>query len=154
MSAKNKFEFEKVVANLQQLKPKLPQELANIARNQFVNNFRTESFFGNKWEQVQRRIVGTAPYKYPKKKKISRRVKPILVNTGKLRREVGDSIKQVSWDEIKLRVDVRGKTSYNYAAAHNDGTDKISKREFMGNHPQLNNKIRNKIQQSIRQIFK
>lgn len=154
MATKHKFEFDKVVAQLQQLKPKLPQELANIARNSFVMNFRTGSFFGKKWKEVERRIVGTAPYKYPKKKKLSRRVKPILVNTGKLRREVGDSIKKVSWEEIALRVDVRGKSSYNYAAAHNDGTKNIPKREFMGNHPQLNNKIRAKIQQSIRQIFK
>jgi phage gpG-like protein len=185
MATKHKFEFDKVVAQLQQLKPKLPQELANIARNSFVMNFRTESFFGNKWQP--RKIN-----KYNKKGK----TKPILVKSGKLRREVGDSIKEVNWNEIKLRVDLP------YAKYHNEGTSGraahkraktikakvrgsggfvngkftkgrsktiklrgeeydvsasnkgLPKREFMGNHPQLNNKIRAKIQQSIRQIFK
>lgn len=150
----NKFEFDKVFAKLQQMKPKLPEEIANIAKNAFVRNFREESFFGKKWKEVQRRQQGTAAYKYPKKKKLSRRVKPILVGTGRLKREVGSSIKSTTWEEIRLMVDTQSKGGYNYAAAHNDGTNHVPQRKFMGNSPELNKKIKNKIQLEIGKIFK
>jgi phage gpG-like protein len=150
----NKFEFDKVFAKLQQVKPKLPEEIANIAKNAFVRNFRDESFFGKKWKEVQRRQQGTKAYKYPKKKKLSRRVKPILVGTGRLKREVGSSIKSTTWGEIRLMVDTQGKSGYNYAAAQNNGTDHIPQREFMGSHPELTKKIQKKIQLEIGKIFK
>ena len=117
MSTKNKFEFDKVFEKLQQMKPKLPQEIAAIAQSSFVKNFNDESFFGKKWQQVQRRIEGTKAYKYPKTKKLSRRVKPILVGTGKLKREVNSSIRQATFDEVRLGVDLP------YAAAQNEGTN-------------------------------
>jgi len=156
MSTKNKFEFDKVFEKLQQMKPKLPQEIAAIAQSSFVKNFNTESFFGEKWKEVQRRQEGTKAYKYPKTKKLSRRVKPILVDRGNLKREVNSSIKEQNWDLIKLGVDVSSfnKGGYNYAAAQNEGTDKIPKREFMGNSPILEKKIKDKIRKSISEIFK
>ena len=148
MATKNKFEFDKVFEKLQQIKPKLPQEIAAIAQSSFVKNFNDESFFGKKWKEVQRRIEGTKAYKYPKTKKLSRRVKPILVGTGKLKREVNSSIRQATFDEVRLGVDLP------YAAAQNEGTNKIPKREFMGNSPILEKKIKDKIKKSISQIFK
>lgn len=148
MSTKNKFEFDKVFEKLQQMKPKLPQEIAAIAQSSFVKNFNDESFFGKKWQQVQRRIEGTKAYKYPKTKKLSRRVKPILVGTGKLKREVNSSIRQATFDEIKLGVDLP------YAGYINEGTEKMPQREFMGNSPILEKKIKDKIKKSISQIFK
>ena len=148
MAMKNKFEFDKVFDKLQQMKPKLPQEIAAIAQSSFVKNFNDESFFGKKWKEVQRRIEGTKAYKYPKTKKLSRRVKPILVGTGKLKREVNSSIRQATFDEVRLGVDLP------YAAAQNEGTNKIPKREFMGNSPILEKKIKDKIKKSISQIFK
>ena len=148
MSTKNKFEFDKVFDKLQQMKPKLPQEIAAIAQSSFVKNFNDESFFGKKWQQVQRRQEGTKAYKYPKTKKLSRRVKPILIGTGKLKREVNSSIRQATFEEIRLGVDLP------YAAAQNEGTNKIPQREFMGNSPILEKKIKDKIKKSISQIFK
>ena len=148
MATKNKFEFDKVFEKLQQMKPKLPQEIAAIAQSSFVKNFNDESFFGKKWQQVQRRIEGTKAYKYPKTKKLSRRVKPILVGTGKLKREVNSSIRQATFDEIKLGVDLP------YAGYINEGTEKMPQREFMGNSPILEKKIKDKIKKSISQIFK
>ena len=148
MSTKNKFELDKVFEKLQQMKPKLPQEIAAIAQSSFVKNFNDESFFGKKWQQVQRRIEGTKAYKYPKTKKLSRRVKPILVGTGKLKREVNSSIRQATFDEIRLGVDLP------YAGYINEGTEKMPQREFMGNSPILEKKIKDKIRKSISQIFK
>ncbi len=148
MATKNKFEFDKVFEKLQQMKPKLPQEIAAIAQSSFVKNFNDESFFGKKWQQVQRRIEGTKAYKYPKTKKLSRRVKPILVGTGKLKREVNSSIRQATFEEIRLGVDLP------YAGYINEGTEKMPQREFMGNSPILEKKIKDKIRKSISQIFK
>ena len=51
MATKNKFEFDKVFEKLQQMKPKLPQEIAAIAQSSFVKNFNDESFFGKKWKE-------------------------------------------------------------------------------------------------------
>ena len=148
MSTKNKFEFDKVFDKLQQMKPKLPQEIAAIAQSSFVKNFNTESFFGKKWKEVQRRQEGTKAYKYPKKKKLSRRVKPILVGTGKLKREVNSSIREANFEKIRLGVNLP------YAAAQNEGTANIPQREFMGNSPVLEKKIKDKIRKSISDIFK
>jgi phage gpG-like protein len=156
MSTKNKFEFDKVFDKLQQMKPKLPQEIAAIAQSSFVKNFNTESFFGKKWKEVQRRQEGTKAYKYPKKTGLSRRVKPILVDRGNLKREVNSSIKEQTWDLIRLGVDVSSfnKGGYNYAKAQNEGTANIPQREFMGNSPILEKKIKDKIRKSISEIFK
>jgi phage gpG-like protein len=148
MSTKNKFEFDKVFDKLQQMKPKLPQEIAAIAQSSFVKNFNSESFFGKKWKEVQRRQEGTKAYKYPKTKKLSRRVKPILVGTGKLKREVNSSIREANFNKIRLGVDLP------YAAAQNEGTANIPQREFMGNSPVLEKKIKDKIRKSISEIFK
>ena len=156
MSTKNKFEFDKVFDKLQKMKPKLTQEIAAIAQSSFVKNFNDESFFGKKWQQVQRRIEGKKAYKYQKTKMLSRRVKPILVGRGNLKREVNSSIKETSWDLIRLGVDVSSynKGGYNYAAAQNEGTANIPQREFMGNSPILEKKIKDKIKKSISDIFK
>jgi len=148
MSTKNKFEFDKVFEKLQQMKPKLPQEIAAIAQSSFVKNFNTESFFGKKWKEVQRRQEGTKAYKYPKTKKLSRRVKPILVGTGKLKREVNRSIREANFEEIRLGVAIP------YAGFINEGTEKMQQREFMGNSPVLEKKIKDKIRKSISDIFK
>ena len=130
------------------MKPKLPQEIAAIAQSSFVKNFNSESFFGKKWKEVQRRQEGTKAYKYPKTKKLSRRVKPILVGTGKLKREVNSSIREANFNKIRLGVDLP------YAAAQNEGTANIPQREFMGNSPVLEKKIKDKIRKSISEIFK
>jgi hypothetical protein len=58
-----------------------------IAVELFKDNFQTESFFGRKWKEVQRRIPGTRAYKYPKRKR-ARRTRKILTDTGDLGRSI------------------------------------------------------------------
>jgi hypothetical protein len=86
----NKFNFDQVAKEMKSLD--LSLDLANTAKNEFLNNFKTESFGTEKWQNVKRRIDGTPEYKYPKTKGLSRRVKPILTNTGRLRRDVSNSV--------------------------------------------------------------
>lgn len=102
----SQFKFDRVLQNMEQLKRELPPVLANQAQNYFVQAFTAQGLGGKKWKEVQRRIPGTKAYKYPKNKGLSRRTKPILVETGKLRRAVSNSIRQAQFDKIRLVVDL------------------------------------------------
>lgn len=126
---KTKFEFDKVVARMQQMKSDLPVKLANQAQNFFSDSFNKSGFTDGglqSWKEVKRRIPGTPEYKYPKTKQLSRRSSLILVRTGKLKRAVGNSIRQANFNLIRLTVPLK------YAAFHNEGTEKIQRRKYMG----------------------
>ena len=149
MATKNKFEFDKVIKKLKQAKVNVPVRIANVARKYFVNTFQVSGFDKKKWEEVDRRIPGTSAYKYPQKPKASSRTSPILVRTGKLRREVNNSIRSTTWNEIKLGVS----DATPYAQYLNEGTDKMEQREFMGNSKELNDLIKNELKTQIKKIF-
>ena len=90
-----KLKFDKAILDA-------PKALANEGVKQFVNNFETQSFEGNKWKEVQRREPGTFAYKYPKSKGLSRRTRPILIGkTRRLRNATKDSIKHASTRRIR-----------------------------------------------------
>ena len=153
----DKFNFAQVKRNIELTKKQLPVILAKETEKAFVDNFNKSGFFDKQWQVPQRRIPGTNSYKYPKKRGLSRRTKPTLTLTGRLRRAVGTSIRVKTFELIKLVVDVP------YASTHNDGftgtisvkqhtreTKKgsvvvkgysksmnIAKRQFMGEHPEL-----------------
>lgn len=133
--ADNKFHTAQILNNLNKVKKTLPVVLANQAQNFFVDSFKKEGFQTGsgvlKWKMVKRRIPGTYEYKYPKKKQLSRRSSPILVRTGKLRRAVGNSIRSATFDRVELTVGVP------YASYHNEGTDDIPKRQFVGDSKAL-----------------
>lgn len=132
--ADNKFHTAQILNNLNKVKKTLPVVLANQAQNFFVDSFKNQGWTDvskQNWKEVNRRIPGTKEYKYPKTKGLSRRTKPILTASGKLRRAVGSSIRSATFERIALIVPL------NYASYHNEGTDDIAKRQFMGDSKAL-----------------
>lgn len=123
--------FAEVQRKIIATKKVLPRIMANQAQNFFVMSFRKQGFDGDGWREVKRRIPDTAEYKYPAKKGLSRRTKPILIGTGRLRRKVANSVVLAHWPLIRLVVDLP------YAAAHNDGTANIPQRQYMGQNQEL-----------------
>lgn len=130
----NKFNFAEVKRKIELTKKQLPVILAKETEKAFVKNFAQGGFFGKKWLEPQRRKPGTNAYKYPKKRGLSRRTKPTLTMTGRLRRAVGTSTRVKTFELIKLVVDLK------YAARHNDGLAGMPQRQFMGEHPELTKK--------------
>ena len=110
-------------------------------------SWRKQGFDGNKWQEVRRRIEGTNEYKYPIKKGLSRRTKPILIGSGRLRRKVANSVVLANWNMIKLLVDLP------YAAVHNEGTDTTPQRQFMGQTNELTKMQRDRIDSFFDQVW-
>lgn len=117
--------FDSVKLKIAETKRVLPVMLAKQAENHFTESFSKGALDEYKWKEVQRRIPGTKAYKYPLKKGLTRRKKPILVMTGNLRRKVSRSISDARWDKVRLVVDLP------YADVHNEGSEKITARPFM-----------------------
>jgi phage gpG-like protein len=108
----NKFKLDQVIGNLKQVKSDLPLQLANTTKNFFIKkNFGKQQFNGKKWEDVQRRGG-----------KSKRSNSAILVQTGRLRRAVANSLKSATFYEIEFNVtEATAKAGFNYASVHNYG---------------------------------
>jgi phage gpG-like protein len=143
---KGKFRLDDVVSRMDAVNSQLPRMLSKQAENYFVLSFKQQGFNHKGWQEVKRRIAGTPEYKYPKKKGLSRRTKPILVGTGKLRRAVSNSTRTLTPKEIKLVVDLP------YAANHNEG-DTVPKRQFMGQTPELTMQQKKLIESQVDKIW-
>lgn len=146
----NGFHIETIIEALSKQKKNVPILLANVARKYFVNTFKAQGFDGRPWKEVKRRQQGTPEYRWPQKPKASSRSSPILIRTGTLRREVNNSIRSATWDEIRLGVS----DAAPYAEYINEGTGKMTKREFMGDSKQLHKQIKSTLQAEIRKVFK
>lgn len=144
----NKFGTGKILEAVAKMKRDLPVLLANQAQRYFTATFKEQGFDGNGWKEVKRRIEGTPEWKYPKTKGLSRRTTPILVRTGKLRRAVSNSIRNATFESVKLVAPIP------YASYQNEGTDKIPKRKFMGDSQTLRRKQRELIEKNIDKAFK
>lgn len=138
MATYNRFEFENIVAKLEKAKVDLPKLVASDIRNYFVNSFKQQGWAGTKWKDVKRR---------QKETQTARDKKPILIQSGRLRRAVNESIRKTTWQEIVLGIDVE------YGAKHNEGTDGMPKRQFMGESKELNAKIHERIEKEIKKII-
>jgi hypothetical protein len=162
----DKFNFGKVLERIQTMKSELPTLLANQAQRFFVSSFESQGWTDsglNNWKEVQRRIEGTPEWKYPKNKGLSRRTSPILIRTGTLRRAVSNSIRQVSFEKISLRIDSDSPNSsdetgkaiipLNYAKYLNEGTDKIAKRKFFGDSQELRKNQKELIKSNLDKIW-
>lgn len=132
----NKFNIRGKIKNLERLKNTLPQILANQARLFFVRSWEIQGFEDssvNKW----------APRAKETKKT---KGKNILVSTGALRRATRNSIRDVSFNFIRLVVDLP------YAARHNEGLDGMPERKFMGKSRTLGKQHLNTIIKYLSQI--
>lgn len=143
----SKFNFDRVLRNVEQMKQELPKELANDTQKFFNAAFVKQGWDGKTWKTPQRRIAGTNPYKYPKFKDLGRRTRATLVKTGRLRRTVATALKQASFESIKFFVDLP------YASVHNNGEGNIPQRKFMGDSPTLRKLQRAKIKKVIDSIW-
>ncbi len=145
----NKFGFGAVKEKLLQMKKELPRVLANDAQKFFVSRFTAQADVNNKpWQEVQRRIPGTKAYTYPITKGLTRRTKPILIGTGRLRREVNSSIRLATFEMIRLTVG-----DLPYAERHNEGLDRMPQRQYMGDSPILRAQQTTKIKQYISNLW-
>lgn len=121
----DKFGLKKKIENLQKMKRSLPILIANQARNFFVGSWESQA-----WDDR-----GKTPWERRKRETAKTQGKAILVASGTLRRAVRNSIRDVSWDRIRLVVDLA------YAKIHNDGGQGLAfgkypftmpRRRFMG----------------------
>jgi phage gpG-like protein len=144
-------EFSIHIKNLQQklgqfINDDAPEYTANIAVEKFKENFDKEGFFGAQWQEVQRRKPETKAYKAVAKKHPADTQRKILTGrTGNLR------------NSINYRTEPGVAIIYSdtpYGAYHNDGTGKLPKRQFIGDHPQLDKDIMDKLKTELDKIIK
>ncbi len=105
--AQNKFNFGRVIANLKRVKNDLPRVLANDTKNFFVGEFNHQEWDGKKWLEPKRKL---------KKGGSSRNQSATLVQSGRLRRAVVNSLQSATFDAIKFKV-----VDVPYAKIHNEG---------------------------------
>jgi phage gpG-like protein len=124
----------------------LLQTAGNIAAKAFKKNFQGEGFFGEGWQEVDRRKPGTKAYKAVEKKHPNDTKRKILTGrTGNLGRS------------IDYRVVTGAAVVYSdteYGKYHNDGDGKIPKRQFIGNSPTLEKEIKDAIKERVDAILR
>jgi len=146
--------FKAMYRRIASVQNTLPTVLANEGVNFFVGNFDKEGFVDvsiEKWKTPERKIPGTSAYKYPKKKDLGRRTKKILIKSGKLKRATNNSVSEKSFKKIVWRINP---VYFPYAYRHNEGTDGMPKRQFMGESKTLNAIFAKKIIQAYKYAFK
>lgn len=143
---KGKFKLDVVRQKLDEANSRIPRLLSKHAENYFVASFAKQSFNHDAWQEVKRRIPGTDEYKYPKERGLSRRTKPILVGTGRLRRAVSNSTRTMTPKQVRLVVDLP------YAKNHNEG-DTVPQRQFIGQTPELTRQQKDIIENEVNKIW-
>lgn len=144
------FDFNRIQTRLKEAEKGLSLSLANVAKNDFLNNFREQGFNGQKWREVQRRIAGTRAY--AGNKDLGKRTRAILQGkgSGRLRKDVANSVSNgIKHSELSYTLIVKNEYS-NY---HNEGTAKIPQRQFVGMTEKLNKKLLNKINEKFSKIW-
>ena len=137
----DKFNFNRVLQNLEKVKSDLPVLLSNEAKNFFSGSWKNQGFTNSS-------LQSWAPRKKETKKTVG---KSIMVGTGKLRRAVQDSVREKTWSKIRLVIDG---SSIPYAKRHNEGLDGMPKRQFMGDSKELRKIQRKTITKTVDKIFK
>lgn len=108
----SKFQFEIVLKKFERVKKELPLQVANTTKNFFIKeNYNKQQYDGKKWKEVKR-----------KGGKSRRSNSAILVQTGRMRRAVANSLKKATFDLIEFNVtEATAKGGFNYAAVHQFG---------------------------------
>ena len=149
MAILNKFEFDKVVKRLDSAKVNLPVRLSKVAHDFFLDKFTHQNWDGKEWQNVKRREPGTPEFKYPKTKDLARRTRaPLLGKSRNLLKSVNNSQRVATWSEIRLGVDVP------YAVYHNEGTENIPQRRFMGHSKELDAQVKAEIKKQLDKVLK
>lgn len=151
----SKFNFQRVIDNIDQVKKELPVLLANDAQKYFLASFKDQGWNGNPWEEVERRKPDTKAYKYAKP--VSKRTMPILQGTGLLRREVSliaaNAI--ITYDRFNFKVKlILDDDMVPYGKFINEGTDNMVVRPFMKASPGLREILFNRIKRYMDNVWK
>lgn len=130
----NKLNFGKIIKQMERVKRDLPIKIANETKNYFLSSWSKQGWDGEMWRP---------PLRKSKKGGSSRNNSATLVQSGRLRRDVANSLKQANFDKIIFRV------QSPYAQIHNEGLMgkafgkypfKMPKRQFIGQTRELTNK--------------
>lgn len=149
MKSNAKTVFKNIQKKLLAVQRVAPRVLANEGVKVFMDNFRTESYEGDKWETPERKEPGTKAYRYPKMRDLGRRTRPTLVGkTRKLKNATNTSVKEANTHRI------RWANWLPYAKRHNDGLSGMPKRSFMKAGPVFRRRIRMKYASMYRQALK
>ena len=149
----NRFGFDRIIKNFEQVKTTLPQVLANDTKNFFLReNFDKQQFNGVAWADVKR---------HGKKGGSQRNQSASLVQSGKLRRAVANSLLIANWNEIVFSVrDSTAKDGFNYGGIHNYGghagrgaSFEMPKRQFIGDSAALREKQLAAIKRTVDKIW-
>ena len=144
-----------------EVKDVLPLKIGNAAVNIFVDNFNKQGFDTGvsiePWKEVQRRQQGLSMsikshrYKNPSGHSISSQLSGILIRSGRGRRDVQNSLRtpRTSRGMIIIPFEVAD----NYMGYHNEGTEKLPQRKFIGDSVKLHNKVDTLIAESFNKIF-
>lgn len=120
----------------------LPKIIGNRAVKMYKQNFQTESFFGQRWRDVKRR---TNPPKRSKHPSDARR-NILTGRTGDLGRSIKADTSRKG--QVTIYSDAKSK-GYYYGLAHNEGTSRIPRRQFLGPHPEIKRMVKDEIEKAI-----
>lgn len=130
----DKFGFAKKIQELKAMRYDLPKDIAAAGQLYFQRNFDKQQWDGVKWE----------PRIYAQKKDVQ---KPLLVDTGKLRQSLQNSVREADDKKITWGTDVP------YAKYLNYGTDKMVAREFIGGSKEFHDKMKQKIKTAYDKVM-
>lgn len=145
---------------LQAVDSDIPMVAGKTAVDLFTENFQEgkEGFFGNRWAEVNRRKAGHYDKHGKYRKNYAKgvaRTSPILtgvkyvngqpVGSG----ELGRSINYDTDDKGGVTVF----SDKDYASYHNEGTDTIPQRQFIGDSPVVEDAIIKEIERKLNVIF-
>ena len=140
--------------------------VGNVAVSWFKKNFQNQAWGRVRWKEVQRREPGTKAYKYNAKHHPARTTRMILTgDTGDLGRSI--EIKETSplhggseggYITIWTNPSAFG-SKEPYGRVHNEGLRAgrgkgftMPRRQFMGEHPELDDLIVKKLEEKLKQI--
>ncbi|MEG1886269.1 MAG: phage virion morphogenesis protein [Alistipes sp.] len=138
-----------------------PMVAGKAAKQVFKHNFQTESFDGKKWKQVQRRDGESAAYKYASKHHPARTARKILTgDTADLGRSI--EIKEIGDGKATIWTSPQAFGSKEpYGAVHNEGLKAgrgvgftMPKRQFIGDSPELKDKVVAELERQMSRLLK
>ena len=124
--------------NLKKMKNVLPRQIANIAKNHYLEGFRR----GGRQTDASR-----GGWKERKKKDKQKGRRAILVRTAALRNDI--DVRRTTFKEIVL-----GTQDTTYGSYHNEGTEIHPQREFLGDSMILDKRILRFILNEFNKAFK
>lgn len=133
MGTSNSFNFIQIRREIEKELKALPKELAIILKDDSVANFNSQSFYGDSWE---------SPKEDDGKK--------TLIDSGKLLSAVKNSAStgnKSGFDSFSLNI------INSYGIFHNEGTNKLPKRQFIGESIKYDNKVKLYINKNLTQKF-